>query len=358
MIKELKIDNILECPPLIGISGNISRIRELIDHVANTGLSVVITGESGVGKEVVAHQLYHKSSRRGKPFIKINCAALPEGLLESELFGYEVGAFTGADRNKRGKFELAHGGVLFLDEIGDMSLQLQAKLLHVLQSGEFARLGSESDIKTDTWIIASTNHDLEKDIKTQNFREDLYYRLNIIKICIDPLRNRREDIPHLIDYFVNRYSSKYSCDNTPSQFNPNVIERLKTYHWPGNVRELKNVLKRIMVLGFSKDVLGELFQSDIFVQPKAVDKHPSNITSQPYPLPEFDLGNALDSSFTSLKDIKKKFLTQVEREVITSVLSKTGWNRSRATKVLKISYKTLLNKIKELDIQFPDTHYR
>jgi len=356
MIKELMTNNILECPPLIGVSNNISRIRELIDHVANTGLSVVITGESGVGKEVVAHQLYHKSSRCGKPFIKINCAALPEGLLESELFGYEVGAFTGADRNKRGKFELAHGGVLFLDEIGDMSLQLQAKLLHVLQGGEFSRLGSENDIKTDTWIIASTNHDLEKDLKTQNFREDLYYRLNIIKICIDPLRNRREDIPHLIEYYINQYESKYSRDNRPSSFSPNVIERLKNYHWPGNVRELKNVLQRIMVLGFSKDVLAELFPPDLFVQPKAFGGYPSNITSQPYSLPELDI-NSLDLSSTSLKDIKKKFLAQIEREVITSVLSEAGWNRSRATKILKISYKTLLNKIKELDIQFPTDPY-
>ena len=191
-----------EAPPIIGVSKNIESIRELISHVADTGLNVVISGESGVGKEIVAQNLYQSSPRYKKPFIKINCAALPEGLLESELFGYEQGAFTGAGRRRRGKFELAHGGVLLLDEIGDMSLPLQAKLLHVLQGGTFAPLGSEKEVKTDVWVIASTNHELEKDIVTGMFREDLYYRLNIIKIHIEPLRNRPSDIPPLIEYFT------------------------------------------------------------------------------------------------------------------------------------------------------------
>ena len=173
-------------PPLIGSSASIERIRELIDHTADTGLNVLITGESGVGKEVVAQNLYYKSQRKDKPFIKVNCAALPEGLLESELFGFERGAFTGAERKKRGKFELAHKGVLFLDEIGDMPLALQAKLLRVLQSGEFAPLGSEKEVKADAWVIASTNQNLVENVKKGLFREDLYYRLNIIKIYIPP----------------------------------------------------------------------------------------------------------------------------------------------------------------------------
>ncbi|MCJ7618243.1 MAG: sigma-54 factor interaction domain-containing protein, partial [Desulfobacterales bacterium] len=177
-------------PPLIGVSQTIESIRDLIKHVANTGLNVVISGESGVGKEVVAQNLYFNSHRKGNPFIKVNCAALPEGLLESELFGYERGAFTGADQRKKGKFRLADKGVLFLDEIGDMSFSLQSKLLHVLQGGEFSPLGSEKDIKTDTWVIAATNHDLEQDLRKGKFREDLYYRLNIIKFYITPLRNR------------------------------------------------------------------------------------------------------------------------------------------------------------------------
>jgi two-component system response regulator AtoC len=195
--------------PLIGISKSIERIRELIDQTADTGLNVLITGESGVGKEVVAQNLYYKSQRKNKPFIKVNCAALPEGLLESELFGYEKGAFTGAERKKRGKFQLAHEGILFLDEIGDMPVLLQAKLLRVLQSGEFAPLGSEKEVTADAWVVASTNQNLEENVEKGLFREDLYYRLNIIKIYIPPLRNRREDIPTLIDYFIEKYASQF-----------------------------------------------------------------------------------------------------------------------------------------------------
>jgi len=201
-LTERKQNEEIMLPPLIGTSESIEKIRELIEHVADTGLNVIITGESGVGKEVVAQNLFHESQRKDKPFIKVNCAALPDGLLESELFGFERGAFTGADRKKRGKFELAHEGVIFLDEIGDMSLSLQSKLLHVLQDGEFAPLGSEKDVISDAWVIAATNQELEQKVKKGLFREDLYYRLNTIKIYIPPLRNRPEDIPLLIDYFI------------------------------------------------------------------------------------------------------------------------------------------------------------
>jgi transcriptional regulator with PAS, ATPase and Fis domain len=342
-----------QIPPLIGVSQNINRIREMIKHVAHTGLSVVISGESGVGKEVVAQNLYRESPRVGKPFVKINCAALPEGLLESELFGYEVGAFTGAGRRKRGKFELAHGGVLFLDEIGDMSLQLQSKLLHVLQSGEFARLGSETDIRTDTWVIAATNHDLSQDVKQEKFREDLYYRLNIIKINIDPLRNRPEDIPHLIEHFLEQYAPRFS-KSAPTQLGAEVIAKMQSYHWPGNVRELQNALKRIIVLGPSEEVLEELFHSDAIA---LQDSHASNPSGDgAYDLRELiglDVREATSQSTLSLKEIKKKTLARVEKDVISHVLLHTGWNRSKATKILKISYKTLLNKIKELDIKIP-----
>jgi len=193
-------------PEIIGNSPNLKKVRELIDHVADTGMNTVVAGESGVGKELIAQALYYRSPRKGKPFVKVNCAALPNGLLESELFGFERGAFTGAERKTRGKFGIAHNGVLFLDEIGDMSLPLQSKLLHVLQSGEFIPLGSEKMVRTDTWIIAATNHDLKRDLETMSFREDLYYRLNIIKIHISPLRDRPEDIPDLIDYYYEKYS--------------------------------------------------------------------------------------------------------------------------------------------------------
>ncbi len=183
---------------LIGVSTNIQRIRDIIERVADTTLNVVVCGETGVGKELVVQHLYRRSSRFGKPFVKVNCAALPDTLLESEMFGYEPGAFTGADKRRRGKFEQANGGVLFLDEIGDMSLPLQSKLLHVLQGGDFTPLGSEKAVKTDAWVIAATNHDLERDLIEGKFREDLYFRLSAIRIMIEPLRRRPEDIPHLI----------------------------------------------------------------------------------------------------------------------------------------------------------------
>ena len=222
-------------PPIIGVSQTIKSIRELIKRFADTGLPIVISGESGVGKEIVAQNLYFSSPRKDNPFIKVNCAALPEGLLESELFGYER-------------------GVLFLDEIGDMSLSLQSKLFHVLQTGEFSPPGSEKDIKTDTWVIAATNHDLEQDVKKGKFREDLYYRLNTIKFYITPLRNRPEDIPPLIEYYIQKYSDRFN-DKQLSKPGKEVMDKLLAYQWPGNIRELQNVLKRVIVLKDWEEVI-------------------------------------------------------------------------------------------------------
>ena len=195
----------------IGNSPSIRNIKELIKVVANTALNVIIYGETGVGKEVVARELHRLSDRRTKRFLKVNCTALPFELLESELFGYEQGAFTGAVRFKPGKFEIASDGVIFLDEIGDIPLHMQAKLLHVLQSGEFSRLGGK-EVKVNTWVIAATNHDLESDLRKGRFREDLYYRLNMIKIDIPPIRKRKEDIHPLIEYFVEKYRSEFDID--------------------------------------------------------------------------------------------------------------------------------------------------
>jgi two-component system response regulator AtoC len=341
-------------PPIIGYSENIQRVKELIDHVAHTGLNTVIFGESGVGKEVVAQNLYQKSPRLGKPFVKINCAALPEGLLESELFGYERGAFTGAEQKRRGKFQLAHGGVLLLDEIGDMPLSLQAKLLHVLQSGEFSPLGSEKEFKTDTWVIAATNHDLKQDISDGKFREDLYYRLNIIKVYIAPLRERPEDIAPLIDYYLQEYESQLGGRNIERP-SADVITRMQAYHWPGNVRELQNVLKRMLVLGNSETIVAELFES---ATPAGQS---GNVASNPIqasvvsPLIDLKSNDLMSSNGFSLKSLKKKAMDRVEREVIAYVLEKTDWNRSKASKILKVSYKTLLNKISELNIIPPSS---
>jgi transcriptional regulator with PAS, ATPase and Fis domain len=339
---------------IIGVSQNIERIKELIKQVADTGLNTLVCGETGVGKELVVQKLYEQSNRMGKPFIKVNCAALPDGLLESELFGYEQGAFTGAQRRRRGKFELAHGGVLFLDEIGDMSLPLQSKVLHVLQGGHFSPLGSEKDVRSDTWVIAATNHELESDMKNGQFRGDLFYRLSTIKIYISPLRERSEDIPYLIDHYLKEYSQQFKNKKIRKP-QTETMKRLLAYSWPGNVREMQNVLKRIMILGDSEENLDDLLKgSDIHAY--SGNSNPGNfetlVSSE-----LLNLDNSSDSNLNSLslKKVRKRVLDRVEKEVIAYVLSKTGWNRSKATKILKISYKTLLYKIKDLGIKPPDS---
>lgn len=343
--------------PIIGISKEIQRVRELVDHVADTDLNIMINGESGVGKEVVTQNLYYKSDRRNKPFVKVNCAALPEGLLESELFGHEQGSFTGAQRRKRGKFELANHGVLMLDEIGDMSLPLQAKLLHVLQSGEFSRVGSERDIKSDAWIIAATNQDLEEACQKGAFREDLYYRLNIIKIFIPPLRNRPEDIRPLVEYFMEDYTKRFK-NGQPLQIDEDIWRELESYPWPGNVRELQNVLKRMVVLGDTDEIVAELR-----AKAKGASKQTADISTNGHQANPLDgildfNGKGPDLESLSLKKIRKMAIDQVEQQVIAYVLGQTGWNRSKATKILGISYKTLLSKISELDIKPPTSHHR
>jgi two-component system, NtrC family, response regulator AtoC len=340
-------------PPIIGKSENIQRVKELVEHVAHTGLNTVIFGESGVGKEVVAQNLYQKSPRLGKPFIKINCAALPEGLLESELFGYERGAFTGAEQKRRGKFQLAHSGVLLLDEIGDMPLALQAKLLHVLQSGEFSPLGSEKEFKTDTWVIAATNHDLKQDINAGKFREDLYYRLNIIGIFVCPLRERPEDVPPLIEYYIDEYASQLGGRNIERP-TADIIRKMQEYHWPGNVRELQNVLKRMLVLGNCDKIVAELFESAP-IAPQSEGIRPNASPDAVAPLIDFKTNDPMKNNSFSLKLLKKKAMDRVEKEVISYVLEKTDWNRSKASKILKVSYKTLLNKISELEIAPPSS---
>lgn len=339
---------------LIGVSENICRIRDLIDRVADTGLNTIVCGETGVGKELIVQSLYQKSDRVGKPFVKVNCAALPDSLLESEMFGYEQGAFTGAERRRRGKFEQANGGVLFLDEIGDMSLPLQAKLLHVLQGGDFTPLGSEKPVKTDAWVIAATNHELEKELAAGKFREDLYFRLSAIKIYVEPLRRRPEDIPVLLRYYIEKYQAQFEGKKLAIP-GPRTIERLCAYSWPGNIRELQNVLKRIMILGDDVETIDGFLSQGATApagagQPMTALREPADAPSATSTL---DLRDISDLGNISLKKVRKKAIDQVEREVISYVLEKTGWNRSKATKILKISYKTLLYKIKELGIQPP-----
>lgn len=351
--------------PLIGVSKSILKIKELIIRVANTCLNVLITGETGVGKEVVAQSLYNESARSSKNFVKINCAALPETLLESELYGYEKGAFTGAHKKRPGKFQTADKGVLFLDEIGDMPMALQSKMLHVLQSGEFSPLGSDQEYKTDVWVIAATNHNLEESMTKKTFREDLFYRLNIIKIEIPPLRERREDIPPLIEYYIRLYKSEYP-DNQGTRPDSDILAKLCNYPWPGNVRQLQNCIKKQMIVNSWEKIFNELPKEHPEIGSHILNENqqsgPSYYANNAFSndrtriISEFvDLSTSSEKLFEdiSLKKIKKLASDKVEKEVIAFVLEKVGWNRSRASKILKISYKTLLYKMNEFEVHPP-----
>ena len=334
---------------LIGISPNITKIKKMINKIADTGCSTLVCGETGVGKEVVVRRLWEISDNSEKPFVKVNCAALPAALAERELFGYEKGAFTGASHKLRGKFELANGGILFLDEIGDMPLELQSKLLHALQDGEFIPLGSEKTFKSNAWVIAATNHDLKEDIKVGKFRKDLYYRISTVMINIAPLRERPEDISHLINYYAQKYTSDLN-ENRKLSLSNNIIDKLTAYHWPGNVRELQNVIRRIIVMGENEENIKEIIP---------------NLDESRHSLPYLSNKNEYQSNFIdslrlnsenhdlsslSLKKIKKNASNYVEKEVISYVLENTGWNRKRAAELLNISYRTIFMKLHELDI--------
>ena len=328
-----------------GNSPSILKVKELIRQVANSDLNVIICGESGVGKELVAQALHLSSDRSQKPFVKVNCAAIPSELLESELFGYERGAFTGADRSKMGKFELAHSGTIFLDEIGDMPLSLQSKMLQVLQDFQFSRLGAKNDVKVNCWVLAATNQDLEQCVKEGRFREDLYYRLNIIRIFIPPLRERREDIAVLIDHFAEQFAEK--IERPLFDFNDAARQFLNDYSWPGNVRELKNTVERLMILGDWRTVKEELLARET----RQIDGH--ELTTQPattQPI-EQEVPPEPKKRFPSLKEVKKKAVQKAEGKLISEVLKETDWNRKRAAKLLQISYKALLYKIKELELR-------
>ena len=306
-------------------------IRDLVSKVAATNTTVLVRGESGVGKEVVARALHKASPRAQKQFLKVNCAALPGELLESELFGHEKGAFTGAYRQKPGKFEAADGGTLLLDEIGEMPLRLQAKLLHVLQDGEFSRVGGEKIIGTDVRLIASTNRDLEAAMRAHQFREDLYYRLNVIEIRIPPLRERREEIPALTEDFRRRFNVQYGRSVEIPQ---ETIRVFLDYHWPGNIRELENAIKRIVVLGSARPVHQEIAGNLGRGVKPAATAAPTAATTM-----------ATADTMISLKEIARQAARDAERVAIKEVLDRVHWNRAKAARLLQISYKALLYKI-------------
>lgn len=306
-------------------------VLETVRQAARVDVTVLICGETGTGKDVVARAIYHLSSRRDQPFIRVNCAAVPRELLESELFGHERGAFTGAHQLKLGKFELANRGTIFLDEIADLHPALQAKLLQVLQDGTFSRVGGKATLREDVRVLAATNRDLERAVAEGRFRDDLFYRLNVIQIVVPPLRERPEEIPLLAEYFVQRYLRFFKRP----RFQPDgaTMERLNGYHYPGNVRELENIIKRMIVLDDPLLVKAPRLASRVG-EPEVAE------ASRP------DAG-------ASLKEIARRAARAAEREAIARALNQTGWNRARAAKLLKISYRALLYKIKDVGLD-PD----
>jgi two-component system response regulator AtoC len=321
---------------LLGTSAKMAAVRALVERVADADVTVLVRGETGTGKELVARGLRAQSMRRDKPFVKVNCAALPTDLLESELFGYERGAFTGALHAKPGKFEAADEGTIFLDEIGEMSGTLQAKLLQVLQDGEFSRLGGLAEVRVDVRIVAATNCDLERAVAAGTFREDLYFRINVVEITLPPLRERREDIPLLVDHFL-RQQAPAARHGAPTALQPSTLEQFAEYEWPGNVRELENIVKRIVVLGDEGAALEALERRQIAV-PARVHADAPPVAALPA-----DAGTRL----TSLKDIGRTAAREAERVAILDMLERTRWNRKEAAEILGISYKALLYKIKD-----------
>ncbi len=369
-----------------GDNPEMATIASVIEQVADSDVTVLIRGESGVGKELVARAIHQRSFRRGQPFVKVNCAALPEELLESELFGHEKGAFTGATTTRIGKFEQAHTGTIFLDEIGELKASLQAKLLHVLHDAQFTKLGSNRPVNVDVRVVAATNRDLELMMISAEFREDLYYRLKVIEVTVPPLRERRSEIPQLSQFFIDRYARRY---NRPArEISGGLQELFQTYAWPGNIRELENMIKRLVILQDEQLVVREMHRPPRIaavpayagvgvaaVSAAAATGAPVNPVN---PVDRVDPVDSVNNSETvananvvnveveddvakvaagartpgasRLADIAKAAALKAERAVIEETLHQVQWNRRRAAGQLGVSYKTLLNKIKECGI--------
>ncbi len=318
---------------IIGKSKAIIELSQMIKKIAPTSATVLLTGESGVGKEVFAKAIHYNSPRASKPFIKINCAAIPEELLESELFGYEKGAFTGATTTKKGKFELADGGTIFLDEIGDMPLSLQAKILRVLQEKEIERLGGSTPIKIDVRIIAATNKDLEKMVYEGTFREDLYYRLNVISVHIPPLRERKEDIPLLVYYFLDRFNREYSKELTISD---SLMEKLIEYNWPGNIRQLQNTIERMVIL--AKDKI--LTEKDLPVDIKKQLKTSTGVKTKEEKLE------------------LPKTVEELEKEAIIKALEQTGYVIKKAAQKLGMTPRQVRYRMEKYNIPLKKSDFK
>jgi DNA-binding NtrC family response regulator len=329
------IDQLPEDQFFLAVSPAMKQLRAQASIIAKVDVPILILGESGVGKEILARLIHQLSPRAQKPFVKVNCAALPADLLESELFGYEAGAFTGAAKSKPGKFELANHGTTLLDEIGEMSPILQAKLLHVLQDGQYSRLGGRQTLRADVRVLAATNIDIEKAISQKTFREDLYYRLNAFTMNVPPLRERREEIPPLLKHLMERFAGKYS--QRPLEYSESLVAACLKYHWPGNLRELGNFVKRFLVLQDERLAISELEKR-----------------SQPISIIKPAVINAGEMN-GGLKSLVRSSKGQTELKAIEEALAATNWNRKMAAARLNISYKALLNKVKEYRLTPPQS---
>ncbi|HEY5933567.1 MAG TPA: sigma-54 dependent transcriptional regulator [Kofleriaceae bacterium] len=333
---------------LVGQSTEMHTIFSVIERVADTPSTVLITGESGTGKELVAKALHEQSSRKSEPFIKINCAAIPKTLMESELFGYEKGAFTGAVSSKPGRFELADGGTLFLDEIGEIPVEMQVKLLRAIQESEFERVGGLKTIKVDVRLITATNRDLEQEIQRGGFREDLYYRLNVVPLQVPPLRKRTGDIPLLVTHIIKKFNERLK--KTITGIADDALAALESHNWPGNIRELENVIERTIL--FCKHERIE--RGDLQLASAADSSSPSMrpMTGAPHVIEDdLDDVDSAGASSGSLKDIVRAETSRVERELIVKALEETGGNVTQAARLLKISRKSLQMKMKELGLR-------
>ena len=314
-------------------NSRLGKIKTIIDDIAGTDVSVLIKGESGTGKELVAKAIHLNSHRREKPFVKVNCAAIPQGLLESELFGFERGAFTGAHLRKPGKFELANEGTILLNDIGEMAVSIQAKLLQILQDGEFSRLGGSDTLTVDTRVISTTKDHLEDSMLDGLFRKDLFYRINVITITLPPLRERKEQIIPFSQYFYKFYQAKYGRNLPPLSFK--TLSILKACDWPGNIREIENVIKRIVLLG----------EEEIDPNDLTLERRESQVSSQISRNVTADAMEETDAFH--LKEVGKKAAERAEKELIQSALRQTHWNRKKTARLLRVSYKALLNKIQK-----------
>lgn len=323
---------------IVGSSKVMQEVFKTVAKVARSSITVLITGESGTGKEVIARAIHNYSDRKEKPFVAVNCAALPANLLEAELFGYEKGAFTGAVSSKKGLFEQANGGTIFLDEIGELPLPLQAKLLRVLQEKEVRPIGSERSKKVDVRVIAATNRNLEEEVKKGSFREDLYFRLNIVKIELPPLRERKEDIVPLAHHFVKRFSKEFKLP--PKELSADAVEFLLSYHFPGNVRELENMILRAMVLSSSDFITAEDLRRQVYQEAPSLEGLIREFVLKVFTVEQKEENN--------LYDIVVK---AAEKAVISEVLKRCNFNQVKAAKVLGIHRNTLRRKIKELGIE-------